>query len=181
MASFEGTCPNCGGSDSHYSSDLRDWTLVSSDARPLKGQVELIQCEQCGHIYKVHTKAWQDTTDEIYRTYEIYHQSGGAEQKVRNDNAGGLVSRSSMLVKRLMDYCDLPAEGSILDFGCGNGAFLNAVQAVRPGCYLLVTAMHNQQCNSSPILTRSISLKTSLLRVMVTSQKSGPCWQIIPI
>ena len=135
-ASLGGTCPNCGGSDSHYSSDLRDWTLVSSDARPLKGQVELIQCEQCGHIYKVHTKAWQDTTDEIYRTYEIYHQSGGAEQKVRNDNAGGLVSRSSMLVKRLTDYCDLPAEGSILDFGCGNGAFLNAVHSVRPGWHL---------------------------------------------
>jgi 2-polyprenyl-3-methyl-5-hydroxy-6-metoxy-1,4-benzoquinol methylase len=136
MANLNANCPNCDGSGFHFSSDLHGWTLVSSDARPFKGKVELVQCEQCGHIYKVPTKAWQDTTDEIYRTYEIYHQSGGAEQKVRNENAGGLVSRSSVLVKRLADYCDLPDSGRILDFGCGNGAFLRAVHAIRPGWHL---------------------------------------------
>lgn len=136
MASLNTSCPSCDGSGFRFFSDLQGWTLVSSDARPFKGEIELVQCEQCGHIYKVPTKAWQDNTDEIYRTYEIYHQSGGAEQKVRNENTGGLVSRSSVLVKRLADYCGLPGSGSILDFGCGNGAFLRAVHAVRPGWHL---------------------------------------------
>jgi len=133
MASLNATCPNCDGSGFRFSSDLHGWTLVSSDARPFKGEVALVQCEQCGQIYKVPTEAWQHTTAEIYRTYEIYHQSGGAEQKVRNEDAGGLVSRSSVLVRRLAEYCDLPADGSVLDVGCGNGAFLRAVHAIRPG------------------------------------------------
>jgi 2-polyprenyl-3-methyl-5-hydroxy-6-metoxy-1,4-benzoquinol methylase len=135
-ASVNTICPGCDGSGFHFFSDLHGWTLVSSDARPFKAEVELVQCEQCGQIYKVPTNAWQDITDEIYRTYEIYHQSGGVEQKVRNEHAGGLVSRSSVLVRRLAGYCSLAESGSILDFGCGNGAFLSAVHAVRPGWHL---------------------------------------------
>lgn len=132
-ASLDAACPNCDGSGFRFRSDLHGWTLVSSDARPFKGEVAVVQCEQCGQIYKIATEAWQRSTAEIYRTYEIYHQSGGAEQKVRNEDAGGLVSRSSVLVRRLTEYCNLPANGSILDLGCGNGAFLRAIHALRPG------------------------------------------------
>ena len=132
----DAACPICDGLVVRFSSNLHGWTLVSSDARPFRSEVQVVQCEQCGHIYKPATKAWQDTTDEIYRTYEIYHQSGGAEQKVRSESAGGLVSRSNVLVNRLVEYCGLPERGNILDFGCGNGAFLRAIHDVRPEWHL---------------------------------------------
>jgi len=60
----------------------------------------------------------------IYENYTIYHQSEGAEQPVMTSQGAGLLSRSSLLLKRLQEAVELPSQGRLLDVGCGNGGFL---------------------------------------------------------
>src|SRR5262249_50305003 len=70
---------------------------------------------------------------EIYRSYTIYYQSGGAEQAVFDGATGRPSSRSDRLVLRLRERVELPHSGRLLDVGCGNGAFLAAFGRRSPG------------------------------------------------
>jgi SAM-dependent methyltransferase len=67
---------------------------------------------------------WRAAADAAYRKYAIYEAGGGAEQKVAS--VSGLQSRSKVIVERLAQREIMPASGTWLDFGCGNGGFLRA-------------------------------------------------------
>jgi SAM-dependent methyltransferase len=78
-------------------------------------------------------QAWHEEAQDIYRRYEIYHQSNGAEQPVFNPSTGERQSRSAIILDQLMAARPLPAHGRLLDVGCGNGGFLRTCSAKLPG------------------------------------------------
>lgn len=106
---------------------------VTSDAKPFPAGGELAVCEHCGTVQKPITAAWQAEADAIYAAYTIYHNAGGAEQKVFAPGGGQPASRSSRLVEQLRARLDLTERGRMLDVGCGNGAMLRSFSEQLPG------------------------------------------------
>jgi 2-polyprenyl-3-methyl-5-hydroxy-6-metoxy-1,4-benzoquinol methylase len=101
--------------------------LVGSDCTPALGKVRVGACSTCGLMQKEISPEWQRLCDEIYSNYQIYHQAAGSEQKARSAGGGALGPRSDLIAAYLGKTSDLPADGSVLDIGCGNGAFLRAM------------------------------------------------------
>jgi hypothetical protein len=104
---------------------------VSSDARPWPAGGRLTVCSECGTVQKLLDSRWKSEIERIYNEYEIYHQADGFEQLTYSPTAAE--PRSIKLIMHLLERLDLPERGSILDFGCGNGATLRNFAVVRPG------------------------------------------------
>lgn len=108
------------------------WGRVTSDVQPWAPGKTLAVCRACGTVQTIATPAWSAEADRIYAQYAIYHQADGAEQSVFNQASGAAMSRSRRLLDRLSTQIDFPAEGRMLDVGCGNGGMLRAMLACRP-------------------------------------------------
>jgi len=102
----------------------RSLPRVTSDCRPAARTGALTVCPSCCLTQTVVADDWRAAAAAAYREYAIYEAGGGAEQKVASDS--GLQSRSKVIVERLAQRQVLPASGTWLDFGCGNGGFLRA-------------------------------------------------------
>jgi hypothetical protein len=102
----------------------RSLPRVTSDCRPAARTGALVVCPSCCLTQTIVADDWRAAADAAYRDYAIYEAGGGAEQKVASDS--GLQSRSKVIVERLAQLQILPASGTWLDFGCGNGGFLHA-------------------------------------------------------
>jgi SAM-dependent methyltransferase len=89
-------------------------------------------CDACGLVQKQTTPEWARTCEDIYSKYSIYHQGAGQEQKVRGVRRGRFVPRSELLADFLMESAALGSRGTVLDIGCGNGAFLRAFRGICP-------------------------------------------------
>jgi 2-polyprenyl-3-methyl-5-hydroxy-6-metoxy-1,4-benzoquinol methylase len=100
--------------------------LVSSDCQIINNTAVLIECSQCGHIQKICSDDWKKLCKKIYNNYKIYHQGSGKEQKSLNGVTGQFEDRSISIVSLLLSKFKLKDEGTILDVGCGNGAFLKS-------------------------------------------------------
>jgi len=83
-------------------------------------------CDSCGLVQAVTDDQWSTESQQIYTSYEIYHQGGGLEQTVFNPGTGIGRARSGSIVEGLLKAQELPKSGRLLDIGCGNGAFLRA-------------------------------------------------------
>ena len=75
---------------------------------------------------------WLETIAQIYDAYTIYHQSPGQEQAVFDGASGASEPRSERLLRRLLTECALPANGRLLDIGCGNGVLLRTFSGIAP-------------------------------------------------
>jgi 2-polyprenyl-3-methyl-5-hydroxy-6-metoxy-1,4-benzoquinol methylase len=106
---------------------------VTSDCRPWRGENKLAYCLACGLVQKPVSEAWSQEVREIYATYAVYQQGGGADQVSFDVATGGAMARSQRIVTWLNDKGQLFGSGSLLDIGCGNGAFLQAFGGSRPG------------------------------------------------
>ena len=104
---------------------------ITSDCRPFPDGGDLALCTRCGGIQKMPTQRWLDEIASIYSHYAPYHQGEGEEQ-LSLDASGRLRPRSQILVDRLAEELRLPATGSLLDVGCGNGVTLRAFSKARP-------------------------------------------------
>lgn len=106
---------------------------VTSDCRPWRAGGTLASCERCGAVQKPVTPAWLDEANSIYAEYAIYSQGGGAEQSAFDADSGANTARSNRIVQWLLETGHLPEQGTMLDIGCGNGAFLRAFSERNPG------------------------------------------------
>ncbi|MEK7865711.1 MAG: class I SAM-dependent methyltransferase [Planctomycetota bacterium] len=110
------------------------WRLfrVTSDCRPWRQGGTLAVCGACGVAQKPLDDAWLRETTEIYASYALYPQAGGAEQAVFAGAFGMPEPRSRRLLDRVLAEVSLPDEGRLLDLGCGNGALLRSFHSLRP-------------------------------------------------
>lgn len=115
---------------------------VTSDCRPWPAGGALAVCQNCDAVQKPTDAAWQTEIAEIYRTYAIYSQSGGKEQKVFT-SAGG-ISRSATLLDQVIRSVVPPSAGRLLDIGCGNGELLANAARLLPGWRLSGTELSDQ-------------------------------------
>ena len=125
-------CQVCGAGSLREFSAFRTLPRVTSDAFcwPAGGRLSI--CAECGAVQKIVDAEWRDEIAEIYKHYQIYHQSAGAEQPIFSSRPGGPAPRS-VLIAEFMDGADPPDEaGALLDFGCGNGAALRTFSKRRP-------------------------------------------------
>jgi SAM-dependent methyltransferase len=104
---------------------------VTSDSKPWPAGGDLSVCHTCGAIQKLATEKWWAESADIYRNYEMYHLSQGAEQLVFAD-VGAVRPRSERLVEFAVAKSSLPHSGKLIDIGCGNGEALKNFSRVLP-------------------------------------------------
>jgi SAM-dependent methyltransferase len=109
----------------------KPFRLVSSDVQPVSGTAEFSICSHCLTVQKTATPAWQAMADRIYASYDINHQSQGAEPTIF-DSAKGSGPRSLILLRNFLDMVDLAGKGRLLDIGCSNGNLLKSFHSLRP-------------------------------------------------
>src|SRR5574340_492715 len=105
---------------------------ITSDCRAFPAGGELFVCGECGMVQKQPTADWMREIGVIYSNYASYYQSGGDEQIVFDKSTGRPRRRSDVLMERLSAGGYLPAKGSELDVGCGNGVTLASMNAKFP-------------------------------------------------
>jgi SAM-dependent methyltransferase len=110
---------------------FRTLPRVTSDSKPWPAGGDLSVCHSCGAIQKLATKKWWAEAADIYRNYEMYHLSQGAEQLVFGD-VGAIKPRSERLVEFAVAKSSLPDSGQLIDIGCGNGEALKNFSRVLP-------------------------------------------------
>jgi SAM-dependent methyltransferase len=99
---------------------------VTSDCRPWKAGGRVAICSNCGTIQKPITNNLKRDVEKIYSCYEMYMQGGGAEQVTFEPSKGTGMSRSQKILSWIQEVADIDERGTMLDIGCGNGAFLKA-------------------------------------------------------
>jgi SAM-dependent methyltransferase len=91
---------------------------------------------------------WRSDVDQLYAGYAIYAQSGGADQAVFEPSTGQAGGRSRQLLRALQQRIELGSAGCLLDVGCGNGAFLQAVHDELAGWRLTGTELDDRHAAS---------------------------------
>ncbi len=105
--------------------DFPGFKRVTSDCKPWPEGGQLGICQSCGCVQALVNETWQKESAEIYKSYTIYHQGGGAEQGVFESSGLGS-ARSDRLLTALKRLDQMPKTGRLLDLGCGNGGFLKS-------------------------------------------------------
>jgi len=119
-----------------------DLPRVTSDCKPWPAGGKMAVCHACGAAQKLPDAAWFDDIDRIYKAYQIYELSSGAEQVIFNGD-GGAAPRSRLLVDFIQRTVALPPEGKLIDIGCGNGGALRIFSEVLPDWKLYGTELTN--------------------------------------
>lgn len=124
-------CRICNSDALHELDNYRNLPRVTSDCRPWKAGGRLGVCHNCGAVQKLIDAVWTNEINQIYETYDIYHQSGGKEQVIFTAQ-GTSRPRSVSLLAHLEKILDLPRQANVLDFGCGRGAALTTFSSHHP-------------------------------------------------
>lgn len=122
---------------------------VTSDCRPWKRGGKLGICRSCGFVQKIADDAFMRDCEEIYRTYAVYYQADGQEQKVFEQSKGLSQSRSESILTQLLKQNTIPASGTLLDVGCGNGNLLRSFSKLYPSWIL--SGLEFDEKNRAPI------------------------------
>jgi len=126
-------CHICGIGNVELVPEFSQLKRVTSDCRPWSAGGRLGTCDVCATVQTVVDAQWQAECREIYQSYAIYAQGGGAEQRVFDSSSGASASRSDQLLDRLAEVADIPKRGRLIDIGCGNGGFLRSFSRRHPG------------------------------------------------
>lgn len=106
---------------------------VTSDSKPFRSGGRLAVCQACGMVQKLPDAQWLAEIGDIYRDYEMYHQSAANDQAVFDPVSGKPMGRCEVLARRLLESGSLSSSGSLLDVGAGSGAMLAAFSTACPG------------------------------------------------
>ena len=125
-------CRICGSYALGEFERFRTLKRVTSDSRPWRAGGRLGVCKECGSVQKLVEPNWLEDIDQIYKSYAIYHQSGGKEQPIFTGGCAPPLPRSVALARFLDEMVDLPERAQVLDFGCGTGAALRTYSTRYP-------------------------------------------------
>ena len=139
-----GSCSVCQAGEVEECTEYRSRARVTSDCRPWPNGGQLGICKACGLVQKPATKRFISEIQDIYDSYEIYHQGDGAEQAVFQPASGMPAARSTKLIDAFVSAFDLPDRGRMLDAGCGNGATLRAFGARAPHWTLMGAELNDK-------------------------------------
>jgi 2-polyprenyl-3-methyl-5-hydroxy-6-metoxy-1,4-benzoquinol methylase len=117
---------------------------VASDCRPWPAGARLCVCGACGWVQKALDAAWHREVEAIYSGYDIYHQSEGVEQAVFDQDTGAAAARSERLLRAVWAHLGLPAQGRLMDVGCGNGSLLASCHRLAPEWKLVGSELSDQ-------------------------------------
>jgi SAM-dependent methyltransferase len=138
------SCHSCQSARLELAAGFEALHRVTSDCKPWPPGGLLAWCRECGLVQTVTNQAWHDEIAAIYTGYTIYHQSGGSEQPVFASGGGIGVARSEAIIRALRSQVEIPSSGRLLDFGCGNGAFLRSWSRVVNGWRLCGSEVSNK-------------------------------------
>src|SRR5215813_7538511 len=128
----EFSCHVCGRPELDEVGDYGSLPRVTSDCKPFPPEGRLAVCAVCGAVQKPADRRWLAEISDIYQTYDIYFQSSGVEQAVFDPANGVPNLRSRALLTRVEEAKPIADQGSLIDIGCGRGAFLSAFANFRP-------------------------------------------------
>jgi 2-polyprenyl-3-methyl-5-hydroxy-6-metoxy-1,4-benzoquinol methylase len=129
MPPSQHSCQTCGTAGLHAIEGFGDLPRVTSDSKPFPSGGKLLVCERCGTVQRIVDSKWLREIGEIYRDYEMYHQSAANDQAVFDPVSGRPRGRCEVLARHLLDSGTLPRSGALLDVGAGSGAMLAAFSA----------------------------------------------------
>jgi SAM-dependent methyltransferase len=132
MLSAGHACQVCGSERLRELVSFRELPRVTSDARPWPAGGRLACCEECGAAQKIVDDAWRAEIAQIYRNYELYHQSQGDEQPIFSGQSTGPQPRSALIIDYLDGALTLREDARVLDFGCGTGSALKTFSGRHP-------------------------------------------------
>src|SRR5258707_763545 len=123
-------CIACGMIEASPVAGTRLRCGVTSDCKPWPRCGEVLVFEQSGHVQKRQDAQWQADVARIYGEYEMYVLTGGSEQVIFQDGAPS--PRTQCLLECMRERVSLPAAGSMLDVGCGNGSTMRTFGKLYP-------------------------------------------------
>lgn len=126
-------CQTCGGDRLYEVAGFHQLPRVTSDSKPFRPGGRLFVCQRCGMVQKIADPEWIREAGEIYRNYDMYHQSAANDQPVFDPVSGQPSGRCEVLARRLLESGSLPESGALLDVGAGSGAMLAAFSAATHG------------------------------------------------
>ncbi len=122
-------CQACGTTNAIEIDGFKHLPRVTSDSKPFRAGGRLFVCNECGLVQKFADARWLEEIGEIYRDYEMYHQSASNDQAVFDPASGRPRGRCEVLAQRLLESGAIPCNGALLDVGAGSGAMLGAFSA----------------------------------------------------
>jgi SAM-dependent methyltransferase len=126
-------CKVCGGERLREVARYPVLARVTSDCKRFAPGGWLAQCPDCSAVQKRDDVAWREDCAAIYGAYDNYSLSGGVEQAVRSGTTGEYGPRSELVLRAVAARLVLPANGTLLDYGCGKGPTSTAAARVLPG------------------------------------------------
>lgn len=130
------TCHSCHADKVRVVPAFSELSGIASDSRVWSFKARIGKCDNCGSIVKETSPEWFETINQIYSTYQMYHQSNGAEKLDFDPKTGEALPRSQRLVNALLDFEDSKNIKKSLDIGTGNGAMLRALSTLIPNIEL---------------------------------------------
>ena len=132
---------------------------VTSDCKPWPAGGKMAVCHRCGAIQKLPDAAWFADIESIYKGYQIYELSGGAEQVIFSGDGQG-APRSHRLVDFIKQTAALPPRGKLIDIGCGNGGALRTFSGALPDWKLFGSELTDAAAPSLRMLPNFVDLFT---------------------
>lgn len=124
-------CVSCGEPlDSEGGLNFSHFHQVTSDCRLFGSGGQVLHCAACGLVQRPRSRRWREDCAEIYLDYQAHRQGRGEEQKVFNSSLGQ--SRSDGLISHISGKFRIGDHASWLDYGCGEGHFLESLSQHRP-------------------------------------------------
>jgi SAM-dependent methyltransferase len=158
MTANELTCKICGTGRLETIAGFAELPRVTSDCKPWPAGGALTCCDACGAVQKIADGKWFDEIDQIYRAYQIYSLSDGAEQVIFS---GGVAApRSRTLVDFIAKTAKHGETGKLIDIGCGNGSALRNLSSALPGWSLYGSELSDSARSSLQRLPNFVELFT---------------------
>ena len=103
---------------------------------------------------KIADETWLAEIGEIYRDYDMYHQSAANDQAVFDPVTGRPRGRCEVLAQRLRECSALGESGTLLDVGAGSGAMLAAFSTACTGWRLFGLDLDDRKAQALKAIPR---------------------------